>query len=165
MLPRNRVDALGAVRMEAERFDAVTRTFVVPVSRRLTLGAVIAGALSLVGLGAEAAVKSPRCPHACSSCERCQRGRCHRRNGKKRCTKGNCVDLPDDTVCDGTGHCLFGFCNPQPTCLPATQACTPSSPCCSGSCVGGACAKGTIGAPCLSANDCLSGTCLGFRCQ
>src|SRR3712207_1016646 len=98
--------------MDAARFDALSRSLIVAGSRRQTLAAVLSGALgwhALVHPGVASAARSGRCKQPCGECERCQKGACKKRNGKKRCKPGRCVAEANDAPCAG-GSCCDGRC-------------------------------------------------------
>jgi hypothetical protein len=138
--------------MDADRFDSVAKSVGRSATRRLTLRTLLGGTLGLLGL-AETTAKGKKRKKRCGSC-------------KRRNKQGRCRPKPNDAVCEGSGKCLNGTCNPQPTCKPTDTVCTTNTECCSGSCPGATlCAKGGAGTPCFGGNDCTSGNCIGFRCQ
>ena len=101
--------------MEDTRFDAIVKAVGSLTTRRLTIGALLGGALGRLGLtGTEAKMSSGKCKPKCGACERCQKGNCKRKNGKKRCHKGKCK-----STCGSTQVCQSGSCFPRSTC-PAT---------------------------------------------
>src|SRR5215217_5558191 len=107
--------------MEEIRFDALTKAFGALTTRRLTLGALLGGALGRLG-GGEAAAKQHTkkrkktngCKPACGPCQQCQKGKCRKTgSGKKKCKKSTCQPLTG-TSCTpttgGTGTCQAGSC-------------------------------------------------------
>lgn len=90
--------------MEDIRFDTITKALGALTTRRWTAGALLAGALSVLGLSgpddAEAA-ETKMCKPKCNSCEKCDEGTCEKKNGKKRCKKGKCKLKPNGTLRGG----------------------------------------------------------------
>ena len=181
--------------MEDTRFDAIAKALGSAASRRLTLSALLSGALGRLGLAETEAAKSGKCKPTCDECQKCDKGTCRKnKNGTKKCKKGKCKptnegitcqnnpckecqngacsNRPNDTTCDGAGKCRNGTCNQPPSCVQFARGCATSNPhaCCSDICTPivpteGSCAKGAPGAECLATEDCASGSCVGFRCQ
>ena len=164
--------------MDADHFDALARSLTAVGSRRRTLVVALSAAVGLRGLvrpDHAAAATFRKCKPKCGECEKCKKGKCDKKQGKKVCKPGKCTPKPNDTPCAGTGRCLNRTCNLQPTCKQAGQAgggCTTFNPavCCSGICNvilfdGGFCGQGAAGKECLTANDCVSKSCVGYRCQ
>jgi hypothetical protein len=165
-------------------FDRLTRILTLGGSRRTAFVALL-GAAGLAVRGwrgsDEALADSGRCRPACGPCARCQLGKCHKtKHGTRVCTKGKCRRRPDDAPCNGTGRCLQGTCNPQPTCMSGSGAspCAGGGECCSGRCLAKGftnnptyyCDPSLDGEPCLSDDGCWTGRtgnrrCIGFRCQ
>src|SRR5262245_24046976 len=116
--------------MDGDTFDTLVKRALQRSTRRgigrLGIGALAATGLASLGLSATGEVqakkkgKGKKKPKTCPPCKT-------RRNGK---CQGN---QPDDTPCDGTGRCLSGTCNPQPTCSGSGSSCS-SIPCCAGLC-------------------------------
>lgn len=138
--------------VDDNRFDHLTRTL---GTRRVLVGSLLAGTAGLLGLPASEAKK-------------------HKKKKKKRGGPplSFCATRANDTVCNDTGRCLNGVCNPQPSCDIFTSVCLIAAPgsCCSGMCEPlmdelGNCALGAAGQQCQSSTDCLSGSCVGYRCQ
>lgn len=138
--------------MDNSRCDHLTRRL---GTRRATLGSLLGGTLGLLGLFEGEARK-------------------HKKKKKKRGggPVSFCATRANDTVCNDTGRCLNGVCNPQPSCDIFTSTCMTGAPgtCCSGVCDAlvddvGNCAQGAAGQACLDNTDCLSVTCVGYRCQ
>ena len=98
--------------MDADRFDSLIRSLTTVGSRRRTLATVITGAIGLLGLaGADdaAAGKSGKCKPQCGECATCDKGKCKKKNGKKRCKKGKCKAKGNGTGCS-IGTCQNGGC-------------------------------------------------------
>jgi len=109
-------------------FDDWTKAFGTLTSRRLTVGALLGGALAHAGLdhaGATAGhqshrrragteAKSGNCNPACGTCQTCQTGKCKKKRGKKKCKPGTCVPASNGTTCTtsggGNGSCQSGSC-------------------------------------------------------
>ena len=83
--------------MDADRFDTLTRAFLMGSSRRTVLGLSLGGVLSPLALDvSEAKKKKKKCP----PCKKRKKGKC----------KGR---LPDGTAC-ASGTCQSGVCTPPP---------------------------------------------------
>ena len=160
--------------MDATCFDAFTRSLSTTRSRRDALAALLGGSFGIFGLvhpdDAKAA-KSGKCKPDCGPCATCAKGKCKKKNGKKKCKKGTCVPTPNDTICNGTGRCLNGTCNDLPVCAQFGAGCSTANPgtCCSDVCIVtgmmvAACSFGAPGQECIAGTDCASGGCVGFRC-
>jgi hypothetical protein len=139
--------------MHEARFDAVAKTLGSPATRRLTLGALFAGALGVPVVPGTRARKSGKCQPKCGACEKCKKGACDKNNGKKRCKKGKCkpkADGIDCTVPNG-GICQNGRCacpggltncggrcvdsrTDETACGPACTVCATNRVCQEGSC-------------------------------
>ena len=163
--------------MDAFRFDSLTRSLVTHGSRRRALAAALGGALGLLGLrdpDDAAAAKSCTCKPKCGECEKCKKGDCDRKNGKKVCKKGKCQPKSNGTPCTvpAGGSCHNGACVACPATCPVCQACvngqtcTPlaNDPACETNackaCQGGACVNAPVGKPCDGTGKCNgSGTC------
>jgi hypothetical protein len=124
-----------------------------------------------------------QCPASCPVCQACTNGQsctvqadgatCEN-NPCKGCQNGACVNLANDTACNGDGRCLNGVCNPNPHCwstgLPCIQG-PDETPCCAGVCQSFGSATTTCGRlnnpglPCNVGTDCELGSCVGYRCQ
>jgi hypothetical protein len=101
-------------------FDRLTRSLTTPGSRRRTLATAFAGVLGVLGFAAvdeASAAKSPKCKRKPGECERCDRGTCKKKDGKKRCKAGKIKAKAFGTPCS-IGSCQNGACtaNPPPTC-------------------------------------------------
>lgn len=107
--------------MDAIRFDVLTRAWVAETSRRRTLAGVLAGVMGALGLAGPddaGAAKSGKCKQKCGQCNFCEKGKCKKKNGKKRCKKGECKPVEGGTPCTGgNGDCTCnrslegdGFC-------------------------------------------------------
>lgn len=126
--------------MENTRFDAMAKTLGSLTTRRLTLGALLGGALGRLGLADANARKSGKCKPRCAECEKCDKGSCRRKNGKKRCHKGKCKPKPAGTPCTtfAGGACQNGTClnlqADEANCGSLGTACEPTQVCQAGSC-------------------------------
>src|SRR5262245_58884441 len=99
--------------MENTTFDTWAKAFAMLMSRRLTVGALLSGALTHHGL-ADAGAKQGKhangrssmggrnavtegnknCDPACGACQTCHKGSCKKKkNGKKKCKPGTCQPL------------------------------------------------------------------------
>jgi hypothetical protein len=123
--------------MDPDRFDSLTRSFTLAGSRRRVLAA-LSGALGLLGLAhpeEATAAKTGKCKPKCGECEKCKKGDCNTRNGRKRCKRGKCKAKAAGTPCTAFsgGVCQNRTCFPRSTC-PATitSLCTPGTECASG---------------------------------
>ena len=92
------------------------------------MAAAIGGALGLLGLtdrNDAAAARSGKCKQLCGECERCKRGDCDKKDGKKRCQKGKCKPNADGTGCS-VGTCQGGRCvaAPPPPFCAGKNTCT-----------------------------------------
>ena len=99
--------------MDAHRFDQFLRAFTTVRSRRDHARALLGFALgSAAGATLTNEVAAGRgCKTPCGECGFCKRGRCRKKNGKKRCEPGKCLEIPDGTPCS-IGSCLVGQCAP-----------------------------------------------------
>ena len=160
--------------MDAKRFDAIAKILVTARSRRWTRGGLLAGTLGLLASANPEEVwsaKSGKCKQPCAACEQCDKGKCQKKNGKKRCRKGKCKPLARLAACapgQMRNPVTCGCCsiNGQ-TCSPAG----PSSTCCSGRCGANGSSSGTDfcsgrfgGQPCDFSEQCLSGICNNGTC-
>jgi hypothetical protein len=142
--------------MDADRFDALSRSLAARGSRRRALASVLSGALGVLGL-AEAdeatAANSGKCRRKPGECERCDRGKCTRKNGEKSCKRGKIKPKAAGTPCS-LGTCQSGACSAAPAALPITTTppTTPAPPACRGlqvACSSSAqCCTSTTGAVC-----------------
>jgi hypothetical protein len=127
--------------VEDIRFDTLAKVLGSHATRRLTLGALIGGALGRLGLHeAEAKSSFGTCKPACSECRQCDKGKCHKKHGRKHCTKGTCEPTANGTLCTGIGDgiCANGTCiNPktdEANCGTIGNACGPTQVCQEGRC-------------------------------
>jgi hypothetical protein len=138
--------------MDGERFDRLTRTMAEGLaSRRAVVGALIGGAVALVGGGRPGGVEA-----GCGSC--------------RRRTRGRCVKRRNDAACEGDGRCFNGRCNPRPTCAPTGTPCgSQFEGCCAGTvgCLfGTGCIETGPGQPCYGDGECVSNLrCVGYVCR
>lgn len=181
--------------MDSRRFDQFTRIVGATSSRRIVSrflgGLALSGSAALLGVGTGMAASSGTCKPACPTCQTCEKGKCKKKHGKKKCKPGTCIPVSNGTACgdnpcktcqggacvnagngtpcNGTGQCLNGTCNARPTCLSTGADCTPqtAASCCSGVCLGNNhCQNSQVGQPCLQTSDCITPSpCVGFICQ
>ena len=98
--------------MDADRFDRLSRSLSTAGSRRRALAAALVSVLGLLRHAAPddaAAAKSGKCKRSPGECEICKKGRCEKKNGKKRCKAGKIQPKPFGTPCPG-GACQNGLC-------------------------------------------------------
>jgi hypothetical protein len=112
--------------MDTHQFDRFTRSLSIAGSRRGMLGTALSGVL--VGLGLAdpdevAAARSAKCRRKPGECERCDRGKCEKKDGKKRCKAGKIKPKPFGTPCS-LGTCQNGAC----IAAAPTSAVPPTSP-------------------------------------
>ena len=182
--------------MDPDRFDALSRPLIATGSRRRAVAAV-GGALGLLGLAhpdEATAAKSGKCKPKCGACEKCKRGDCDRKDGRKRCKKGKCQPKADGAAC-AERRCCGGACvdtsNDPRNCGSCDTRCQVNAVCSAGTCTcvrgvcdaaDAACCPTTAARPeacrCTGATDprtcetagsldlCPAGTvaCLGPRC-
>jgi hypothetical protein len=98
--------------MDQRRFDPLAKIVGSWTSRRNAL-LLLAG----VGLGDNfpvetEAASSGKCNPTCSECQGCNKGKCKKKHGKKRCKKGTCEPLTNGTPCTSLsgGACCNGTC-------------------------------------------------------
>jgi hypothetical protein len=126
--------------MDSDRFDALTRSLSAGGSRRHALGAALGGMAGAFGLAEVRAAKSGKCKPKCGECERCKKGDCDTKNGKKRCKKGKCKLKPTGAPCTAFpgGACQNGTCinlkADEANCGSLGTVCTASQVCQAGSC-------------------------------
>ena len=144
--------------MDANRFDALTRALSAATrSRRGALAAALGGSLGLLGLAhPDSATAGGACKPACSECQTCQKGKCHKTKHGKKCKRGHCRPLPDGTVC-ASGNCRAGSCS---TCANGVKNGTETDVDC-----GGVCARCANARTCSSRNDCAGALCTGGKCK
>ena len=142
--------------MDSHRFDTLTRILSASGSRRGALAAGIGrslgGALGVLSLAAPEDVwaESGKCKPTCGTCQRCKKGDCDKRHGKKRCKRGKCKPEADGLACAG-GTCQGGIC----VCASGLTAC------------GGICVNlqtdetqcGVCGSACTASQVCQAGQC------
>jgi len=148
--------------VDDSRFDAIAKAFGSLASRRLTLGVLLGGTLGRLGLAeTEAKGNSGKCKPACTQCNTCDKGKCHKnKHGKKVCKKGKCKPQSGTlcTVASGAGgSCQNGTC--VITCTGDTTNC------------GGTCRNlqtdnahcGACNTPCAAGLTCCSGVCRNLQ--
>jgi len=123
--------------VEDTRFDAIAKALGSVTTRRLTLGALLGGALARLGLTDAEAAKSGKCKTKCGECEKCKKGKRRKKNGKKVYKKGKCQPKTNGTVCTG-GSCCGGVCrdlqSDEANCGTCGTVCTANQVCQAGSC-------------------------------
>src|SRR5829696_6721732 len=182
--------------MDAGRFDALSRSLAAVGSRRRALATVFSGALGVLGL-AEAdeatAANSGKCRRRAGECERCDRGKCQHKNGKKSCKAGKIKPKAAGTPCS-VGTCQSGACvapaalpipttpppppAPGPACVGLQGACSSSAQCCTSTtgtvCEDNFCPSAgnivcckPVGASCVTSCDCCGEltTCISGFCR
>jgi hypothetical protein len=95
--------------MDGDRFDSLAKLSRTWTTRRSALALLTGlglGTLAPAGAGAR---KSGRCKPKCGACERCKRGDCERKHGKKRCKQGKCRPKTNGAPC-ASGSCQGGRC-------------------------------------------------------
>jgi hypothetical protein len=97
--------------LDAQRFDTLLRSLSVAASRRGTLAAGLSGTLGLLRLAPphDAAAKPGKCKPKCGECEKCKKGDCEKKNGKRVCKKGRCRAKAEGAACSA-GTCQDGIC-------------------------------------------------------
>lgn len=126
--------------MEDIRFDDLSKALGSSATRRLALGALLGTVLGSVHQ-VEAKRSSGKCKPSCGQCETCDRGKCNKKHGKKRCKKGKCKAL-SGTACTlatgSAGTCCGGNCRDLQTdganCGACDGACTSNEVCQTGLC-------------------------------
>src|SRR5829696_3565049 len=114
--------------MDADRFDTLTRSLSNAGSRRRMFGTTLSVALVALRLTDPedaVAARSARCRRKPGECERCDRGKCEKKDGKKRCKAGKIKSKPFGTPCS-LGTCQNGACIAAAP--PTTAPPTPSAP-------------------------------------
>jgi hypothetical protein len=146
--------------VDADRFDALSRSLAAVGSRRRALATALGSAVGLLSLAAPdaaRAAKSPKCKRKPNECERCDRGKCERKDGEKRCKAGKIKPKASGTPCS-IGSCQNGFCVASvPPCVAESAAAT-----CAGRCGSRTnnCGQKVSCAVCSPGKICLSnGTC------
>ena len=178
--------------MDAKQFDVIAKAMGSRTGRRQTLSSLLGGALGLLGLArAEDAWGLDKhynrdCSKQCNQCEKCEKGKCRTKNGKKRCADGKCKPRANGVACAactgsscGNGTCQRGRCVASGPFCAGQNYCTATgaAPLCNktgtAACV---CALTTAGAPfCASAaedsilvpqapNSCSAPECAGRTC-
>ena|SRR5215216_7294691 len=162
--------------MDDDRFDTLTRSLTVVGSRRRAMTGGLGSVLSLLGLAQsdETVAKSGKCKPACGECAKCEKGRCHKKNGKKVCNRGKCKPKANGTACSvgtcQTGGCICPFVGLRGLCADAGACCTSTT--------GTVCARTggcrpdglpvcckLVGATCIDSCDCCGlSSCTGGIC-
>lgn len=146
--------------MDAKLFDSMSKALITAANRRSTLAAALGGALGLGGLAESEASKNGKCKPKCDECNKCNKGKCKRKNGKKHCKKGSCVPKENGTGCTlsngDSGTCQNG------ACAAVGPNCDEGLTDCNGICVNlqtDAENCGTCGDSCGTNAFCQAGTC------
>jgi len=151
--------------VEDIRFDAMVKALGSQQgSRRLTLGALLGGAISCLGLaGTEAKRSSGSCKPTCGECEACKKGDCKKAKHGKKCKKGRCKAKAEGTPCTsstgGSGTCQNRVCV---TIAPVAIVCADGTTNCGGACVNTTtdiANCGTCGIACTGTQVCQASTC------
>ena len=119
--------------MDSTHFDSLAKVVGALTSRRSALLLLAGLGLGSVDLTDSEARKSGKCKRRCTGCERCKRGKCQKKDGKKRCSKGKCKSrcsanqVCQNGSCFPTGACpatTTGFCSATPqTCSAPADVC------------------------------------------
>jgi hypothetical protein len=98
--------------VDENRFDDIAKALVSPANRRLTFGALLGGALGILGTAESEAAQNGKCRPDCDVCEQCNRGRCRRnRRGRRRCNPGTCFPVTGPACGQPIGGiCQNGIC-------------------------------------------------------
>lgn len=101
--------------MDEARFDDIAKALSAQTTRRLTFRALLGGMLGVLGFAEAGETRSGACKPDCDECNTCKKGKCTKKNGKKRCEKGKCERKADGAACTipTSGSCQNGVC----TCL------------------------------------------------
>ena len=176
--------------MDSHRFDAFARMLTDGRSRRglVRLLAGLALGVLVSSRPEESWAESGKCKKKCGPCQKCDRGKCEKKNGKTRRKPGKCKPKANGTPCtsgvcqDGICDCApgqqrsGGVCATPPNCVGQNQLCTQGvTSCCSNTCFDPcvscepACACSTTGEACNTSADCCGSpgpllTCVGFKC-
>ncbi len=98
--------------MDNSRFDSLAKVFAARRPRRAALPLLAAFGLGLAARDDASAAKSNTCQRKPGECETCKKGKCQRKNGKKRCKAGKVQPKPEGTACS-SGRCQNGQCLSQ----------------------------------------------------
>jgi hypothetical protein len=152
--------------MDADRFDTLARSLTTPGSRRRALASAVGGALGVLGLRQpDPSARRGKCKPTCDECQKCKKGDCEKKNGKKKCKTGKCKPKAAGTPCTAFagGQCQNGTCinvqADEANCGSLGTACDPTQVCQAGSCfpsstcpetIASACSLDENGTPCGS---------------
>jgi hypothetical protein len=149
--------------MESARFDALVRVFGASSRHgllRVGLGSAMATALATLGFALRDEVAAGgACKPACGTCQRCKKGKCKKKKGKRKCKKGRCRPQAAGTPCAGGACCAAGSGQLFDGCCPVTRpACCPNAS-------GGGCCDAlddccVDNADCVGVAICSDGCCL-----
>lgn len=151
--------------MEDILFDAMAKALgSQQKNRRLLLGALLVGALCrLRPVEARAKRASGTCQPACGSCEQCDKGKCEKKNGKKKCKQGKCKVKAEGIACTvstgESGSCQNRVCIGIAAIAPG---CTGGTTDCGGVCVDTTTDDancGVCGTACTGTQVCQEGRC------
>lgn len=140
--------------MDAKRFDRLTRSLLSATPRRSILRVVLGGVAVAPASATISAKQSSTCRPACDECNDCAKGKCRRKNGRKRCKQGTCQPRPDGTAC--------AFPSGGATCQSGTCTCRGGLTICNGACVDTRSDKSNCGAcstACTVNQVCQNGIC------
>jgi hypothetical protein len=158
--------------MESARFDAVTRALAQGRSRRATLLVTLGAVLGASGLDVSEEVSAGgACNPVCGECQQCDKGKCRKKHGKKRCKPGLCTSVANGTGC-AAGACVNGICTNLKTdetnCGSVGNACGATQICQEGVCLSKSNCPATLAATCnggIPATSCgTSGDLIGCFC-
>jgi hypothetical protein len=139
--------------MDADWFDTLARSLTAVGSRRRALTAAFAGSLGLLGLShPDGSAAGGACKPACSECQTCKKGKCHKTKHGKVCKKGTCQAKAESIGCS-TGRCQGG------SCVAATggNGCPEGQKPCGPACI--------LAGQCCTSTDCPTGTtCCSHLC-
>jgi hypothetical protein len=143
--------------MDGSRFDTLAKTLATASPRRQALTAALGGALGILGLRQPedvGAARSGKCKQTPGVCQICKKGKCSKKNGKKKCKAGKILPKAEGTACTG-GSCQGGSCvsptgqvlpEPTPEPPPGGVTCPPGEEACGDACFS-ACPSGRVRSP------------------
>jgi hypothetical protein len=153
------------------RFDAMAKVLgSQQANRRLLVGVLLAGALGRLGrTEAEGRRSSGKCKPKCGECEKCDKGKCEKKHGKKHCKKGKCKAKAAGTTCTvstgESGSCQGRICVAISIVVPVGAVginCTGGTTNCGGACVNTTTDEancGSCGNACPGTQVCQAGAC------
>jgi hypothetical protein len=140
--------------MDAIRFDTLARSLTTSGSRRRAVAAALGSALGLFGLAhPDDAMAGGACKPACTECQSCKKGKCHKTKHGKKCKKGTCQPTNDGLTCQNNPcrECRGGICSNR-----ASDTCQ-GTPC--KACRDGTCSNKPNETSCNGTGKCLTGVC------